>query len=123
MSGALAQDRLGVPAVLFFVLAGVAPLTVAAGVIPTAYQTTGLTGIPAAFLVVAVILALFATRYVAMTRHITHPGAFYAFVAPGLGRPAGASAALVALPSDSPLQVGLYGPPGPAPPPPGPAPP
>lgn len=46
MSRALARDRLGVPAVLFFVLAGVAPLTVAAGVIPTAYQTTGLTGIP-----------------------------------------------------------------------------
>ena len=37
MSRALARDRLGVPAVLFFVLAGVAPLTVAAGVIPTAY--------------------------------------------------------------------------------------
>jgi len=41
MSRALARDRLGVPAVLFFVLAGVAPLTVAAGVIPTAYATTG----------------------------------------------------------------------------------
>ena len=37
VSRALARDRLGVPAVLFFVLAGVAPLTVAAGVIPTAY--------------------------------------------------------------------------------------
>ena len=62
MSRALARDRLGVPAVLFFVLAGVAPLTVAAGVIPTAYQTTGLTAIPAAFLVVAVILAVFCRR-------------------------------------------------------------
>jgi len=66
-----------VPAVLFFVLAGVAPLTVAAGVIPTAYATTGLTGIPAAFLLVAVILAVWATGYVAMTRHITNAGAFY----------------------------------------------
>jgi len=60
VSRALARDRLGVPAVLFFVLAGVAPLTVTAGVIPTAYATTGLTGIPAAFLVIAVILAIFA---------------------------------------------------------------
>ena len=72
VSRELARDRLGVPAVLFFVLAGVAPLTVAAGVIPTAYQTTGLTGIPAAFIAVAVILALFAVGYVAMTRHITN---------------------------------------------------
>jgi hypothetical protein len=77
MSRALARDRLGVPAVLFFVLAGVAPLTVAAGVIPTAYATTGLTGIPAAFLLVAVVLAVWATGYVAMTRHITNAGAFY----------------------------------------------
>ena len=74
VSRALARDRLGVPAVLSFVLASVAPLTVAAGVIPTAYQTTGLTGIPAAFLAVAVILAIFATGYVAMTRHITNSG-------------------------------------------------
>ncbi|HEV2374305.1 MAG TPA: amino acid permease, partial [Streptosporangiaceae bacterium] len=109
VSRALARDRLGVPAVLFFVMAGVAPLTVAAGVIPSAYQTTGLTAIPAAFLVVGVILALFATGYVAMTRYITNSGAFYAFIAQGLGRTAGVAAALVALLSYSFLQVGLYG--------------
>lgn len=44
-------------------LAGVAPLTVAAGVIPIACATTGLTGIPAAFLAVAVILALATWRW------------------------------------------------------------
>jgi amino acid transporter len=109
LSRALARDRLGVPAVLFFVLAGVAPLTVAAGVIPTAYATTGLTGIPAAFLVVAVILGIFATGYVAMTRHIQNAGAFYGFVAQGLGRVAGVAAALVALLAYTCLQVGLYG--------------
>ncbi len=114
VSRALARDRLGVPAVVFFVLAGVAPLTVAAGVIPTAYQTTGLTGIPAAFLAVALILALFAVGYVAMTRHITNSGAFYAFVSRGLGRVIGVAAALVALLSYTFLQVGLYGALGPA---------
>src|ERR1039458_285959 len=109
VSRALARDRLGVPAVLFFVLAGVAPLTVAAGVIPTAYATTGLTGIPATFLLVAVVLAVWATGYVAMTRHITNAGAFYALIARGLGRPAGVAAAMVALVAYSFLQVGLYG--------------
>jgi amino acid transporter len=109
VSRALARDRLGVPAVLFFVLAGVAPLTVAAGVIPTAYATTGLTGIPAAFLVVAVILGIFATGYVAMTRHIQNAGAFYGFISQGLGRVAGVAAALVALLAYTFLQVGLYG--------------
>src|SRR6516165_11884204 len=86
VSRVLARDRLGIPAVLFFVLAGVAPLTVAAGVIPTAYATTGLTGIPAAFLVIAVILGIFATGYMAMARHITNADSFYAFIAQGCGR-------------------------------------
>lgn len=106
---ALARDRLGVPAVLSFVMAGVAPLTVAAGVIPTAYATTGLTGIPVAFVVIGLILALFATGYVAMTRYITNSGAFYAFVSRGLGKVIGVAAALVAMLAYSFLQVGLYG--------------
>jgi amino acid transporter len=109
VSRALARDRLGVPAVLAFVLAGVAPLTVAAGLVPTAYAVTGLTAIPAAFVVVAVILAVFATGYMAMSRHLTHTGAFYAFVSAGLGRPVGVAAALMALGAYSCLQIALYG--------------
>ncbi|HEY5986492.1 MAG TPA: hypothetical protein VIV12_08965, partial [Streptosporangiaceae bacterium] len=99
---------------LFFVLSGVAPLTVAAGVIPTAYATTGLTAIPAAFLVVAVILAVFASGYVAMARHVINAGAFYSLITHGLGRVAGVAAALVALLAYTCLQVGLYGAFGPA---------
>jgi amino acid transporter len=109
VSRALARDRLGIPAVLFFVLAGVAPLTVAAGVIPTAYAATGLTGIPAAFLVIAVVLGVFASGYVAMARYIRNAGSFYAFIAQGLGRVAGVAAALIALLAYSMLQIGLYG--------------
>src|ERR1019366_1215564 len=109
MSRVLARDRLGVPAVLSFVLASVAPLTVAAGVIPTAYPITGLTGIPAPFIAIAVVLALYAAGYTAMTRHITSSGAFYAFVSQGLNRAVGVSAALAALLSYTFLQVGLYG--------------
>ena len=85
VSQSLAKDRLGVPAVLFFVLAGVAPLTVAAGVIPTAYATTGLTGIPAAFVVIAVILAIFAAGYVTMARHIRNGRVGHAARSPGSG--------------------------------------
>jgi amino acid transporter len=114
MSRALARDRLGIPSVLAFILAGVAPLTVAAGVIPSAYSTTGLTGIPAAFIVIAVTLAFFATGYMAMSRRITNAGAFYAFIARGLGRIPGTAAALVALLAYSFLQVALYGAFGPA---------
>nr|WP_312886811.1 APC family permease [Actinocrinis puniceicyclus] len=114
VSAALARDRLGVPSVVYFVLAGVAPLTVTAGVITTAYAVTGLTSVPAAFIVVAVVLSLFSVGYVAMARHISNAGAFYAFITRGLGREAGVAGALIALLAYNLLQVGLYGMLGPA---------
>ena len=76
VSRALARDRLGVPSVLAFVLASIAAMTVCAGVIPTAYAVTGLTGIPFAFIAVAVILALFCPGYMAMSRRIRNSGSF-----------------------------------------------
>jgi len=114
MSRGLARDRLGVPSVLAFILASIAPMTVCAGVIPTAYAVTGLTGIPVAFLVVAVVLALFCAGYVAMSRRIRNAGAFYAFVAAGLGKVPGVAAALMALVAYESFQVAAYGALGPA---------
>lgn len=114
MAQALAANRLGVPAVLFFILASVAPLTVAAGVLPTAFAATGLTGIPAAFIAIGIVMALFSVGYIAMTRYVTNSGAFYAFITRGLGRPVGVAAALVALLAYTFLQIGLYGALGPA---------
>lgn len=105
----MARDSLGVPAVVFFVMSGIAPLTVAAGVIPTAYAVTGVLAIPAAFLVVFVVLAVWSSGYVAMARHVRNSGAFYAMIARGLGRPAGVGAALVALVAYELLAVGLFG--------------
>jgi amino acid transporter len=78
-------------------------------VVPTLYAVTGLSAIGAAFLAVALVLALFAVGYVAMARHITNAGALYAFVSRGLGRPLGVGAALVAALAYNLLQVGLYG--------------
>jgi amino acid transporter len=105
----LAADRLGVAAVVFFVMSAATPLTVAAGVITTGYATTALTGIPLAFVLVGLVLALFSVGYVAMARHVANAGAFYSYIAQGLGRPAGVGGAWVALAAYNALQVGLYG--------------
>ncbi|WP_433349260.1 APC family permease [Micromonospora sp. CA-111912] len=109
VSDALARGRLGVPSVIFFVLSAAAPLTVVAGVVTTGYAVTGVTGMPLAFLVVGAVLALFSVGYVAMARRVENAGAFYAYVSRGLGRPAGVSAAWIAMMSYNALQVGLYG--------------
>ncbi|MEV7006469.1 APC family permease [Streptosporangium sp. NPDC051022] len=113
-STALAGDRLGVPSVIFFVMSAAAPLTVVAGVLSTGYAVTGVTGIPAAFPIIAVILGLFSVGYVAMARYVANAGAFYAYVARGLGRSLGVGAAWVALVAYNVLQIGLYGAIGPA---------
>jgi amino acid transporter len=106
---ALARNRLGVPAVLFFVMSAAAPLTVVAGVVTTGFAVTGVTGIPLAFVAVGLVLAVFSVGYVSMARQVANAGAFYAYVAAGLGRPLGVGAAWVALLAYNALQVGLYG--------------
>ncbi|HEY9375843.1 MAG TPA: APC family permease [Jiangellaceae bacterium] len=109
VSRTLASNRLGVPAVVFFVISAATPLTVVAGVITTGFAVTGIIGLPIAFLAMALLLALFSVGYVAMSRHITNAGAFYTYVTHGLGRPAGVGAAWMALFAYNALQVGLYG--------------
>ena len=109
LSTALARDRLGVASVVFFVMSAAAPLTVVAGVVPTGLAVTGLTAISIAFLAVAVVLALFSVGYVAMARHIANAGAFYAYIARGIGRPFGVGAAWVALLAYNSFQLASYG--------------
>ncbi|GAA0472561.1 amino acid permease [Paractinoplanes deccanensis] len=109
LTNALARDRLGVAAVVFFVMSAAAPLTVVAGVVPTGLAVTGLTGISIAFVAVALVLAIFAVGYVAMARHIANAGAFYAYISQGLSRPLGVGASWVALLAYNMFQVASYG--------------
>lgn len=105
----LAADRLGTLSVLGYVLSGVAPLTVAAGLITVAFAVTGITGIPFTLAVVVFFLGLFAVGFLSMARHVSNAGAFYSYVARGLGRPWGVGAAVVAFGAYNCLQVALYG--------------
>ncbi|MER7416017.1 APC family permease [Micromonospora peucetia] len=109
VTAVLARGRLGIPSVVFFVIAAAAPLTVVAGGATTGYAVTGVVGIPVSYLVVAAILALFAVGYVAMSRRIVNAGAFYTYVTHGLGKPAGVATAFVALLAYNAMQIGLYG--------------
>lgn len=109
VTAALAQNKLGTTRVTQFALAAAATLTMVAGLMPTGYAVTGIIGIPAAFVLLGVVLLVFCVGYNAMSRRISNAGAFYAYIAQGLSRPAGVSAAWVALFSYNLLQVGLYG--------------
>ncbi|WP_305784359.1 APC family permease [Symbioplanes lichenis] len=109
VSTALARNRLGVPSVVFFGVAGAAPLTVIIGSITTIYAVVGNTAVPLIYFVVAGILSIFTVGFVAMSRHIVNSGAFYSYISHGLGRIPGVGAAFVALPAYALMQIGLFG--------------
>src|ERR1043165_5901675 len=105
----LASNRLGVPSVVFFGVAGAAPLTVILGAISTIYAVVGNTAVPLVYFVAALILSIFTVGFVAMSRHIVNSGAFYSYISHGLGRVVGVGAAFVGLPAYALMQIGLFG--------------
>ncbi|MFD4736618.1 APC family permease [Streptomyces virginiae] len=106
---ALRADRLGTAGLLLSVLAASAPLMVVAGVMPTTFGVMGIVGQPLLFVILGAVLALFSVGYAEMSRHVHNAGAFYAYIARGLGPTAGAGASLVALVAYSAMQVGVFG--------------
>lgn len=105
----LARRRLGVTHLFFFTVAASAPLTVLGGGVTTTYAVTGIAGVPLSFLLLGVALGLFATGYAAMSRYVANAGAFYSYLANGLGRESAVGGAFVALVSYNAIQIGLYG--------------
>jgi amino acid transporter len=109
VSSALAADRLGTPSVASFALTAAAPLMVVGGVVVAGWAATGASGFPLAFILVGITLAIFSVGYIGMAKRITNAGAFYSYIAQGLGKPIGVGASFVALLAYNFLQVGLYG--------------
>ncbi|MFT4008665.1 MAG: APC family permease [Nocardioidaceae bacterium] len=105
----LRKDALGVGAIVFLVLAAVAPLTgmVVVASLAIAFGNGG--GAPFSFLAVAAVLLLFAIGYGKMSSEMVNAGGFYAFVVRGLGRPAGLAAGYIAMLGYNFFVVGTIG--------------
>ncbi|NUP50542.1 MAG: APC family permease [Catenulispora sp.] len=102
----LRRNAVGARHLVFFVVAAAAPLTVSAGFLPLGFLVGG-TMLPAAFLVAGVAYAIFSVGFTAMSRHVTDAGAFSAYIEQGLGRTAGAGAAMVAWTGYTLGQIGF----------------
>jgi amino acid transporter len=108
-SGALRSNAIGVSHIVFFVVSAAAPLSgVVLGVPVIIGQGNGI-GAAGSFVVVTVVLLLFAVGYSAMSRHIVNAGGFYTYVAQGLGRVSGLGAATLALFAYTAIQAGMFG--------------
>ena len=108
-TNALSRDRLGVGSLVFFTVSASAPMTVLAGGVVATFAVSGVIGVPLAFPILAIVLALFAVGYGAMSRHVVNAGVFYAYISKGLGGAWGVAASFVALISYNAIQIGLYG--------------
>ncbi|WP_436699504.1 APC family permease [Nocardioides sp. BYT-33-1] len=90
----LRTNAIAYPGLVFVVIAITAPLTTMSSnyslslVLGAGPGTFGLT------LLLTGVLALFAAGYIAISKHVVNAGSGYAFVAYGLGRPAGAATAM-----------------------------
>jgi amino acid transporter len=105
----LGRRRLGVAQIVFFVVAAAGPLFAIAGGISTTYAVTGSIGVPLSFVLLAPVLCLFAVGYAAMSRYITNAGAFYPYVANGIGKSTGAGISFVTLVAYNAIQISIYG--------------
>jgi amino acid transporter len=105
----LRENSLGVPSIFFYIIAAASPLTVVVALFPIIIGAGNGVGMPGAFVIAAVVLMIFAVGYVAMSRHVTNAGAFYAYVTLGLGRIPGLGSAFLAIFAYNAIQAGLYG--------------
>lgn len=105
----LRRDAIGTSHIVFFVVAAAAPLTAVVGVSTAAFSFGNGAGVPAVFLLVGAFYLLFSVGFTAMSRFVVSSSGFYAYVVQGLGRPAGAGAAAIALASYQAIAMAAYG--------------
>jgi amino acid transporter len=103
----LKPNSLGFVGIAFFVIAAAAPMAAFVGAGPVLFSIMG-PGVPLVYLMVAVVIALFAVGYLKMSRHIVHAGGFVAYIARGLGRHAATGAAGIVIVTYVALQVGFW---------------
>ncbi|WP_280417274.1 APC family permease [Nocardia carnea] len=91
------QGDLGGLGLFFTVMAFNAPLVIVIGVIPLMIALGNGIGAPVLVVVCGLIVAAFATGFLRMSDVLQRPGAFYAYVTAGLGKPLGLGAGLSML--------------------------
>ena len=103
----LKSNSLGFVGIAFFVIAAAAPMAAFVGAGPVLFSIMG-PGVPLVYVMVAVVIALFAVGYLRMSRHIVHAGGFVAYIARGLGKHAATGAAGIVIVTYIALQVGFW---------------
>lgn len=102
------SGRLRTIDVIVAVVAASGPIAAVGGYVPLIIAYGNGSGAPAALVAAALLLIIFTAGYTAMTRYMTNPGALYAYVTTGLGRPAGLAASCLAIVTYGSFLIGVY---------------
>ena len=89
--------RLGTAGLVLFVVACVAPMAAVVSIVPLGMYLGNGAGFVGAIIIAGLILCCFAAGYVALSRHVINAGAFYAYIAKGLGKPIGVAGSFIAM--------------------------
>lgn len=98
---------LSTPYIVFLVIAAAAPLASMIGNLPIAIARGSGAYVPIGFLIAGLILLLFTAGFSFIAHRLVKTGAFYAYIAEGLGKPFGVGAAYCAVISYSVFAFGL----------------
>jgi amino acid transporter len=104
----LRPNALGVSGIVFLVVAAVGPMAAVLGATPLVFAANG-AGTAGTYALGAIMFAIFAVGYVAMSRYIGNAGGFVTYIAQGLSKGAGAAASYVALLTYAVLLCSIYG--------------
>lgn len=90
----LSRNALGLPAILFLLVAGAAPVYAMLFNVPVGVLGSGW-AVPSAFIVATVVLVVFSIGYIEMAKAVTASGGFYSFVSHGFNQILGLGTAAV----------------------------
>jgi amino acid transporter len=93
--------------VVFLVIAAAAPMAAMVGNVPLALIRGNGAGLPAAFVIAAIVLLCFCVGYAAMTKRVVNSGAFYLLVSRALGKPPAIAVGYLAAIGYAALSFGL----------------
>ena len=103
------EPQLTTAKIVFIVIAAAAPLAAIVGTVPLMFAKGNGAGVPGAYILAGATLILFAFGYAAMARKVANTGAFYTYVAHGLGKSASVVSALFAVIAYNAQTVGIVG--------------
>lgn len=107
-TGQLRRNAVGLPHIVFFVVAAAAPMTAVVGGTPPAFAFGNGAGVPGAFILAGILYLIFSVGFTTLARRVKGAGAFYTYITQGLGKPAGLAGAFMALAAYFAIQVAVY---------------